>query len=72
MGMLQNMSIDSLIPSYGEALQALIGGLNINNSSPLDQQVTITAEFPNVVSHSEIEQAFENIINMASQYANRK
>ena len=31
-----------------------------------DQNVSIVAEFPNATNHSEIEQAFENIINMAS------
>ena len=34
--------------------------------------VTITAEFPNATNHSEIEEAFTNLINKASQYANRK
>ena len=38
----------------------------------LDQNVHIEANFPNVQNHNEIEQAFENIVNLASQYANRK
>lgn len=38
----------------------------------LDQQVTIHAEFPNVRERSEIEAAFDNLINRASQFANRK
>ena len=42
------------------------------NSGGLAQDVTIHAEFPNAVNHSEIEQAFDNLINRASQYANRK
>ena len=37
----------------------------------LEQQVTIHAEFPNATSHSEIEEAFNNLINRASQYAGR-
>lgn len=37
----------------------------------LDQQVTITAEFPNATDRNEILSAFDNIINLASQYANR-
>lgn len=37
----------------------------------LDQNVQITAEFPNAVYHDEIEQAFGNLINLASQYAGR-
>lgn len=38
----------------------------------LDQNVHIDATFPNVTDHSEIEAAFDNLINKASQYANRK
>jgi hypothetical protein len=34
--------------------------------------VHITAEFPGVNDHYEIEEAFNNLINKASQYANRK
>ena len=37
----------------------------------LQQEVTIHAEFPNVTSHTEIEQALDNLINRSSQYANR-
>ena len=38
----------------------------------LQQEVTIHAEFPNATNHSEIEEAFRNLTNYASQYANRK
>ena len=38
----------------------------------LEQTVTIHAEFPNAIDHNEIEEAFNNLINTASQYANRK
>ena len=38
----------------------------------LEQTVTIHAEFPNATDHNEIEEAFNNLINTASQYANRK
>ena len=38
----------------------------------LEQNVTIHAEFPNATNHSEIEEAFNNLVNKASQYANRK
>lgn len=36
-----------------------------------EQQIQITAEFPDATDHNEIEQAFDNLINMASQYAHR-
>lgn len=37
----------------------------------LQQEVTIHAEFPNVTNHNEIEEAFHNLVNRASQYVNR-
>ena len=44
----------------------------MTNSEVLEQSVTIHAEFPNATNHSEIEEAFNNLVNRASQYANRK
>lgn len=38
----------------------------------LQQEVTIHAEFPNATNHSEIEEAFGNLVNLAAQYTNRK
>ena len=60
-------------------LQALTSGFSTGISSPsiwdssqtLEQMVTIHAEFPNAVNHSEIEEAFNTLVNRASQYANR-
>ena len=43
-----------------------------NNGQVIQQDVTIHAEFPNATNHSEIEEAFNNLINRASQYVNRK
>ena len=43
-----------------------------NGDGTLQQEVHITAEFPNATNHSEIEEAFRNLTNLASQYANRK
>ena len=40
-----------------------------NNRGYLRQHVTIDAHFPNVTNHNEIEKAFKNLVNMASQYA---
>lgn len=42
------------------------------NSSMLEQEVTIHAEFPNATNHTEIEEAFTSLVNKASQFANRK
>jgi len=49
----------------------LAGGVTDGGMS-LDQNVTIHAEFPNAVNHSEIEEAFQNLIGLAGQYAGRK
>ena len=38
----------------------------------LEQEVTIHAAFPSVKDRNEIEEAFNNLVNRASQYANRK
>lgn len=46
-------------------------GINPMNST-LEQNVHIEASFPNATNHSEIEEAFNNLVNRASQYANRK
>ena len=43
-----------------------------NSDKTLQQEVHITAEFPNATDHNEIEEAFKNLTNLASQYANRK
>ena len=41
------------------------------NSSRLEQEVTIHAEFPNATNRSEIEAAFDTLINRSAQYSNR-
>lgn len=47
-------------------------GYNNNYSNPIEQNVKIEASFPAVQDRNEIEEAFNNLINKASQYANRK
>ncbi len=46
-----------------------LGTLGRNSQGDIKQQVTINAEFPNVSAASEIEKAFANMGNQASQYA---
>lgn len=41
-------------------------------TSTLQQEVTIHAEFPNATQRTEIEAAFDTLLNRASQFANRK
>ena len=45
---------------------------NMGSGDILEQQVHIEASFPGVQDRNEIEEAFNTLINRASQYANRK
>ena len=47
-------------------------GMTTSGQQTLEQAVSIEAHFPNVTDRNEIEEAFNNLINTASQYANRK
>lgn len=47
-------------------------GMQSNNMNAIEQNVHIEASFPNAVNHSEIEEAFNNLINTSSQFANKK
>lgn len=58
--------------SAWSALRELTPASAATTTEILEQNVHIEASFPNAVDHNEIEQAFENIVNLASQYANRK
>lgn len=48
-----------------------VNAMSLAGNRNLDQNVTIHAEFPNVTQHNEIELAFADLINRASQYVNR-
>ena len=67
--LLSTLNYQNLLAGFG------ISGLENNirqDSDKLEQEVTIHAEFPNVQTHDEIEQAIYNLTNTAAQYANRK
>ena len=69
--MLETIDLNAQQASIG--MGALVASaIKSESNSLLDQQVHITAEFPNVVNHFEIEEALNNLINISSQYANRK
>lgn len=57
-------------------MAANLAGTSISLASgsagTIEQKVEISASFPNVTDRNEIEQAFNNLVNNASQYANRK
>ena len=50
----------------------LTQGLTQNLGNNFEQNVVIHAEFPDATNHNEIEEAFNNLLNRASQFANRK
>ena len=77
----------SLLDSINQSMQSRMSGLLSyltfatnsissipNNSNPLEQNVHIDATFPNATNSKEIEDAFNNLINVASQraYDNRR
>lgn len=60
-----------------QAMSAQIGGIlaapQFNApSNVLEQQVHIEANFPNATDKTQIEDAFRSLVNLASQYGNRK
>lgn len=59
----------SMFRGVGPYLPPVVGS---ETQGMVDQQVSIQVSFPNVVSHNEIEEAFNNLINTSVQYANRK
>ena len=78
---LQSMNLlDKIVAAIDlHSMNAQLGGLlsspsigGMQEQGILEQQVHIEASFPNATNHSEIEEAFKNLVNQASQYANRK
>lgn len=65
------MSITSALDSLAASQTGLLNTL-YNQHSQLDQNVHIEANFPNVTQHTEIEQAFENLVNIASMHASKR
>ena len=65
-------TLDLQAGALEKGLGQLINPIVKETSQTLEQEVYITAEFPNATNHSEIEEAFNNLANRATQYANRK
>ena len=61
-------------------LNAIAAGAGLSNFTPssvgefqqVEQNIVINADFPNASNREEIAAAFDNLLNRASQYANRK
>ena len=45
--------------------------IHFDKTENIEQEVHITAEFPNATDKNEILEAFDNVINLAAQYAQR-
>ena len=70
MGLLNRyITNSSLAMSFG--LTGVSAG-SVNGLGGLQQEVHITAEFPNATNSAEIQDAFDNIINRAAQYITTK
>ena len=66
-------AIDLQAVAYQSTLGSLVASANVSmHPQTVQQDVVIHAEFPNATNRSEIEAAFDNLINRASQFANRK
>lgn len=66
-------TLDNIISNFAMKPFSLGNVINNANSSTegMEQNITIHADFPNVTERSEIEAAFNNLVNKASQYAFR-
>ena len=70
--LIRQMTIGTAQLSNGlGSIGAGLNNLNINPAT-MDQNVNISASFPNVQDRYEIEEAFNNLVNKASQYAFRE
>lgn len=63
-------SVNSMMAFMGSSYHAF--GVSGMQAQTLDQNVQITAEFPNVTDHNEIEEAFNSLVNRAAQFAKQK
>jgi len=66
--------IDLNALSAGTFMSDILSAATINssNSEVLQQEVHITAEFPNATDRAEIIAAFDNLTNLAVQYAGKQ
>ena len=64
-----DLSTNMFSKGLGNIITPWIGDMR---QQELEQNVHIEASFPNVTEHNEIERAFDNLINRAAQYVNRK
>jgi hypothetical protein len=66
------MQMIDLQAAYSAGFNMTSPTVGYSGGEMLEQSVHIEASFPSVTDRNEIEEAFNNLINTASQYANRK
>ena len=71
------MVLRQITSNLGGSLQARVSGLkssyfNANSTDEIQQKVQISASFPNVNSKRQIEEAFNDLVNLAAQRALRR
>lgn len=64
--------IDLNVLSSSGGLSSMLATAVSDSTQSLQQEVTIHAEFPNATDKDQISEAFSDLINLASQYANRQ
>ena len=76
----RELDMETLSALYNSINQGTLGMMyamsgiaapNTAKTGELQQNVTITADFPNATDRNEITAAFEDLVNLAAQYANR-
>jgi len=76
----RELDMETLSALYNSINQGALGMIyamsgiaapNTAKTGELQQNVTITADFPNATDRNEITAAFEDLVNLAAQYANR-
>jgi hypothetical protein len=60
----RSIDLNAMIQANGFGI--LSAASAVPTSQVLEQEVTIHAEFPNATNHSEIEEAFDTLLNRAS------
>lgn len=65
-------TIASRLGGFGLKVADMVGGVGTGTlaAQGVQQTVSINADFPNVSSADEIQEAFNNLVNQAAQYAN--
>ena len=71
------MVLRQITSNLGGSIQARVSGLkssyfNANSTDEIQQKVQISASFPNVNSKRQIEEAFNDLVNLAAQRALRR